>query len=142
MHVIPAVDDGADDFDVAIQMLQIAYDEGIRRVVATPHSAAFDGWGASKRVGKQFQKLNEIVKYRGIDIEISLGAEIYVDSHEISRALRKLKNCVYPIMDEHKTVLIEFSLSEDDYDDVRICVDKLTNNGYAPIIHEFCNRLY
>ncbi len=36
MHVIPYVDDGADDFDDALAMLRIAYEEGVRSIIATP----------------------------------------------------------------------------------------------------------
>ena len=36
-HILPGVDDGAESLEEARQMLQMAYDQGIRRIIATPH---------------------------------------------------------------------------------------------------------
>lgn len=36
-HILPGVDDGAKDVEEMKKMLQIAYDEGIRCIIATPH---------------------------------------------------------------------------------------------------------
>lgn len=42
MHLIPGVDDGAEDEMMALMLLLRARDQGIRGVFATPHSSAFD----------------------------------------------------------------------------------------------------
>ena len=36
-HVLAEVDDGAQSIEEMRQMLQMAYDEGIRYIIATPH---------------------------------------------------------------------------------------------------------
>ena len=36
-HSMPGVDDGSQDSDMTFQMLQMAYEEGIRAVILTPH---------------------------------------------------------------------------------------------------------
>ena len=36
-HILPGVDDGAASMEVTEKMLRIAYDEGIRCMIATPH---------------------------------------------------------------------------------------------------------
>ncbi len=36
-HILPGVDDGAKDMNESRKMLRIAYDEGIRCIIATPH---------------------------------------------------------------------------------------------------------
>lgn len=36
-HVLPGIDDGSPDLDTSIQMLKMAYAQGIETVVATPH---------------------------------------------------------------------------------------------------------
>ena len=35
-HILPGMEDGPDDLREAAEMLRIAYDEGIRTIVATP----------------------------------------------------------------------------------------------------------
>ena len=36
-HSMPGVDDGSQDLDMTFQMLQMAYEEGIRNIILTPH---------------------------------------------------------------------------------------------------------
>ena len=36
-HILPGVDDGADDLDETVEMLRIAHESGTRVMVATPH---------------------------------------------------------------------------------------------------------
>src|SRR6202049_4313148 len=37
-HILPALDDGAKSFDEALRMAEMAIEDGITHVVATPHS--------------------------------------------------------------------------------------------------------
>ena len=41
MHLIPGVDDGAMDMEMALVMMIRAKEQGISRIIATPHSEAF-----------------------------------------------------------------------------------------------------
>jgi len=41
MHIIPGVDDGARDMEMSESMLEAAWAEGIRAIIATPHSRGF-----------------------------------------------------------------------------------------------------
>ena len=36
-HCLPGIDDGAKDWDTAMQMLRASWDSGVRTVIATPH---------------------------------------------------------------------------------------------------------
>lgn len=36
-HILPGIDDGAKNFEESLRMCQIAVDEGIKTIVATPH---------------------------------------------------------------------------------------------------------
>ena len=39
-HVLPMVDDGAETMEMALDMLRIAAEEGIRKMILTPHQKA------------------------------------------------------------------------------------------------------
>ena len=36
-HILPGVDDGSEDMDMTLQMLDLSYAQGVRRIIATPH---------------------------------------------------------------------------------------------------------
>ena len=42
MHIIPDVDDGPTDLNMALAMLSLAQQEGIRWIFATSHRSAYD----------------------------------------------------------------------------------------------------
>jgi len=37
-HILPGVDDGSKDWEMTMQMLKLAYRQGVRHIVATPHN--------------------------------------------------------------------------------------------------------
>ena len=39
-HILPGIDDGAGDMEETRAMLRMAYDNGIRKIIATPHYQA------------------------------------------------------------------------------------------------------
>lgn len=51
-HILPEVDDGAESIEETVQMLQIAYQEGIRCIIATPHHHQSGGKKVRKYLGK------------------------------------------------------------------------------------------
>jgi protein-tyrosine phosphatase len=126
---LPGVDDGARNKAETRRMLELAYDEGITRIMATPH---FDG-----DMGRDvFNQWNEAYKVtcriaRKIDpkFKIYSGAEIYYDSR-IPELLKK----GYPItLNKTRYVLVEFPIDTD----MTYLSDALFNlqvAGYYPIV--------
>ena len=132
MHVIPYADDGAEDFDDALKMLRIAYEEGIRSVIATPHSAAFDLW--RNRVSENFVLLKEKAYEEGIEIKLSLGAEIFISPENIKKTLKRIERGKYPTLASSNKILIEFELCERDFEGIYESIGLLIDAGYQPII--------
>ena len=53
-HILPQVDDGADSMEETMRMIAMAYEQGFRRIIATPHYRA-DG------TNKSIEELTEIL---------------------------------------------------------------------------------
>lgn len=132
MHIIPDVDDGAGSIEESLAMLRLAESEGIGKIIATPHSGAFDGM--FNPVRKRFELLKAKAKEAGIDVDLRLGCEVYVDGEEIKRVLKCLKKGKYPTMDGSDYVLVEFDLCSENFEEAVDCVNMLTAAGYTPIV--------
>lgn len=78
-HILPGVDDGSPDMDRSVEMATIAYEDGIRKIVATPHvySPEFTYLSICERTAL----LNETLQSRDIDVAIVPGAEIVTGLH-------------------------------------------------------------
>ena len=132
IHLIPGVDDGADSYETARAMIECAYNEGVRNIIATPHSASFDD--RRNPVIPVFNKLKEKTRADYPDLELMLGAEVYVEKSEIKRVIRKLKHGKYPAMNNTSYVLTELPLSSDAFDEAQLCISRLIDAGFSPII--------
>ena len=79
-HILSEVDDGAKDIETSLKMLRIAKDAGTKSIIATPHyiyeQRSFDT--DLKDLEDRFQDLKKRAVEDGNDIEIYLGAEIFI----------------------------------------------------------------
>ncbi len=80
-HFIYNVDDGAQNMDQTLAMLEAAQRRNIRHLLATPHISDETNEAVSQRILEHFQEIEQKVKSAGLDIKISLGSEIFYGSH-------------------------------------------------------------
>ncbi|MFD3155940.1 tyrosine-protein phosphatase [Haloimpatiens sp. FM7330] len=104
-HIVPSIDDGAKDLETSVEMLKIAKEDGIRKIIATPHfymEGSFEN--KYEDVSKKVEELNIEAKKRNIDIEILPGQEVFLDKHTLEYYKRGI---IQPL---HKTkyMLLEF----------------------------------
>jgi protein-tyrosine phosphatase len=80
-HILPAVDDGARDFEQAIRMCRMARADGCRAIVATPHLRHARYWNDDRALLEaRWRELRERV---GPGIEILLGGEIAINGESL-----------------------------------------------------------
>ena len=131
MHMIPGVDDGAEDMMMARMMLLRAKEQGICQIFATPHSSAFDD--APEKTNAIFQQLSRNVAFMYPDMKVYSGCEVYCEAAIMDQVVEALVSGRYPTMNGSKYVLMEFSMWV--YPEGTIpCVQTLIDAGYKPII--------
>ena len=77
-HILPAIDDGPKTIEESIEICKVAANDGIKKIVATPHSK--NGVYETKSVAiiKAVDALNTQLLVKKIDIDILPGAEIHI----------------------------------------------------------------
>lgn len=131
MHVIPGVDDGASDFDTAHKMIDMAYAQGIRGIIATPHADSYRR--LSDEIHHRFEYLQAYVRKNYPDMHIALGAEVYCDMPFLPDTLHQLKKGCFPTLNGTKFVLCEFSPYAEQTE-VRTVLTALIADGWRPVI--------
>ena len=81
-HILPGLDDGADSAETSLGMISVMQEQGISRIVATPHFYAHREHSAAQFLEKR-QAAFEMIRGRSPVPDIRLGAEIAVE-HGIS----------------------------------------------------------
>lgn len=74
-HLLPGMDDGAEDMDEALQMAQNAAGEGIRTIIATPHHKNGHYENDKQNIIRNVMAVNEALKAHGVPLEILPGQE-------------------------------------------------------------------
>ncbi|AJY74557.1 tyrosine-protein phosphatase [Paenibacillus beijingensis] len=77
-HILPGVDDGAEDWEQAEALARAAAAEGITDIIATPHHEDGKFWNPHEEVLGHVQQLNARLQEAGIAIRIHKGQEIRV----------------------------------------------------------------
>lgn len=130
MHLIPGVDDGAEDMTMALLMLLHAQEQGITGIIATPHSSAFEN---PEKVQSRYQQLCIQAAQAFPEMKICLGCEVYCNPDRMKDTLSALKHGLYPTMNNTNYVLIEFS-QWIMTDKTEPCVRAIRKAGFIPII--------
>lgn len=127
-HILPGVDDGSRNMGETISLLKIAYEQGVRKVIATPHFS-LSGSTSSERVLRLLECVQNITKELASDLEIFPGQEIlYFDS-----LAEQLDSGSALTLAGTRYVLIEFPASES-FRQMERAIRKLMAFGYRPVI--------
>ena len=128
-HILPALDDGARDMKKTREMLQIAYEEGIREIIATPHFFASKKSASVEQIRETIASVYEEMEDWGFSVKLYPGNEIYYRS-EVPELLEKGE---ISTLADSQYVLVEFDpMTEDSY--LRDGILKLDSFGYVPIL--------
>lgn len=131
IHLIPGVDDGAEDMMMALMMLLRAWDQGVREVFVTPHSSAFDEDPEKTKAG--YRELVEQAKRNFPELKLFPGCEVYCEAYRMDQVIQALNCGLYPTMNGTGYVLMEFSRWV--MPELTLpCVEALVKAGYIPII--------
>lgn len=128
-HILPNVDDGAENIEETIEMLTIAAEEGISGMVATSHAEAEVGPKQSERYLKAYKKILQYIEANDIPIKIYYGNELYYSEGIISA----LKKGEAHTLNGTRYVLVEFPIYESYYY-IERGIRNLQNVGCWPII--------
>lgn len=127
-HILPKVDDGSKDMEMSIKMIDIAYSQGIRKMILTPHFYL----GKTKNRGEidaRYKQLLDEVSKKYEDMQLYPGNEVLWEDGVIEA----LKQGEIYTMAGSKYVLTEF-LPSSSYNEIYGAVRKITMAGYRPII--------
>lgn len=128
-HILFGVDDGAADLGTSMEMLRIAYEDGIRTILLTPHYHPKRGMAPVDEVYDAFEVLMEKAQESFPDLSLYLGREVYYTSENAEKIPDHEELRVYG----GGNVLIEFSTSTPaDY--ILRAVDNVIMMGFTPIV--------
>lgn len=84
-HLLPGIDDGAKDLDIALRMARMAADDGIQVLACTPH--IYPGMFENDTAGilRAIEQLQGQIDEAGIALKLTIGADAHVTPELLSR---------------------------------------------------------
>lgn len=128
-HIMYGVDDGSKTFEMTKNMLEIAYNEGTRGIILTPHHNPYRWKNEVSTLRERYEEIKAYVAETYPDMEIYLGNEIYY----FEETLNDLESGSALTMSGSKYVLIEFTPSTE-YNEIMHAIMDVQQSGYYPIV--------
>jgi len=130
-HILPDLDDGVRTMDDALEMARVAEEEGVEKIVATPHLFRDNfNWGDFAVIEEKRQALAEAISSQNIRLDILPGAEVHL-SHNLMNTVRK--NRKHLVLNRSSYMFIEFPSSHI-FAGVKKLFFELMAEGIRPII--------
>ena len=129
-HILPMVDDGSSSLQESLNMIKIAYDDGVIAILATPHKNHPIDFRPQNTAEESFELLRSAVMDMYPDFELYLGAEFYITDDYLS-VLEKNENEL--VTGNSRYILIEFDRGVR-YQHMSGVVHELKVRGLRPII--------
>ncbi|MFZ5518150.1 MAG: tyrosine-protein phosphatase [Candidatus Zhuqueibacterota bacterium] len=104
-HILPFIDDGSENWESSLSMLQNGEKEGIVAIVATPHVLSQTDFKSEQKIIDAYLELQRRAVQAGLKIKIYLGCEIYAQ-HDTS-----LNYQIATLNNNKKYFLMEFPMS-------------------------------
>ena len=128
-HILPKIDDGAENFDVSMDMLRTAHADGIGSIILTPHFKPGHHNAGQERINALAGRLRQEMEKEGMDIRLYAGNEFYYHDG-MFRELEEGRACT---MAGSSYVLIEFGPMER-FGYIRGGLYEALAHGYRPIL--------
>lgn len=106
-HLLPGIDDGAKTMADALEMARIAIENGIHKIVVTPHITPGRYDNDIKSISDSFKKFTKALIQEDIELELAMAAEVRLDP----LILNMVETDTLPLLGEldgMKIMLLEF----------------------------------
>ena len=128
-HILPGIDDGSKDLATSLCMLRAAQEEGIQKIILTPHFKPGHRNASPDKIEKLLALLQDAAGKENLYIRLYPGNEIFF-REEATKLLEKKQICT---LAGTKYVLTEFMPGEE-YSRIRNGIYQILAEGYQPVV--------
>lgn len=129
IHLLPGIDDGSKSMEETEKMLKIIEEDGINKVIATPHFYRGYYESSHEDVVKLVDKVNKLCEEKDINVEVHSGQEVFLDRHTID----DYEASLIATMENTDYMLVELPMMKMPEDAMNI-VYELRIKGVKPIM--------
>lgn len=128
-HLLPGIDDGAQNIEESIELIRMYKDIGITELYATPHTMSDYYHNTPETIKQALEQLKTALTKSDLsDIKIHPSSEYMVD-HDFEELVEK--DQLLPLKGKHVLVEMSYLKPSENFDEA---IYKLQLKGYSPIL--------
>jgi len=128
-HILPQIDDGSKSTEMSLQMIELQHQQGVQRIIATPHFYAHREKSVSHYLQKRQEAYQKVMSSNPAVSRIELGAEVAVE-HGLSQ-IPEIEKLAFQ---GTKLFLFEFPYSGFNQRYIEEIYNICNDYGFTPII--------
>lgn len=128
-HILPNIDGGSTSMEETFEMIELAYQEGIRTIYATPHCGGRNSKYDVNVAKEELKLISGTLEKMHPDMTIVLGGEI----RYYENMVEDIKQGKWSTLGRSQCVLIEFD-RDAEFETIETAVKELKAARYIPII--------
>lgn len=128
-HLLPGIDDGSQDIQTSLQLIEGMKELGYKKLITTPHVMGDMYQNTRDIILEKLDRVRAKLKEKMVDIELDAAAEYFIDDY-VGDLLRKKE----PLLSfGNKLVLTEFSMASPSFE-LKEILFEMQMQGYQPVI--------
>jgi protein-tyrosine phosphatase len=127
-HVLPGIDDGSQNEQESLEMLQEYVRLGIKKIVATPHVRADYFKNTKETIIEAQNKVQNLITKHQLPLVLEASAEYFADENFLQLIEQ---NQLLPI--DNQYILFEFSMQSPTLWGTKL-IEKIQRAGYTPLL--------
>lgn len=128
-HILPGIDDGAQNLDESLQMVEAFIAQGYTKIITSPHIHAERYRNTRNSIENAYHQLQEGIQANNLNLSVEYTAEYHFDNEFL--ALIKKDDIIS--FGSERYVLVEFSFNLPPVGVDRV-FNLLTEKGYQPVV--------
>ncbi len=138
-HLLPGIDDGAQDITESIALIQKMESMGYSKIITTPHVMSDFYKNTPEIIHAKLKEVQDVLIQHNCTIEIQAAAEYFYDEFLLEQ-ISSGKELLY-FGTEKKYVLFELSFAQEP-NGYKQLIFELIQQGYTPVIAHFERYVY
>ncbi|MDV3425926.1 MAG: exopolysaccharide biosynthesis protein [Bacillota bacterium] len=82
-HILPKIDDGSKNIEMTANMLKIAQNDGLDKIIVTPHYVTGMFENSYENIVSALDNINNLISENGLNIKLVPGQEVFLDKHTL-----------------------------------------------------------
>ncbi len=128
-HILPGIDDGSENMERSLELVQVMQSLGYRKLIMTPHIMSDFYKNTPEIIREKLALLKQAVAEAGIEMELDCAAEYYLDEG----LLHKLEHGEELLTFGDNYLLFETSFLNEPLN-LREAIFNMRSRGYKPVL--------